>query len=196
MTASVKLISIASVTTGAVGTAGVIYFKPKQANVTIRQELEKLGKTILRKAEDSRWEIQEYIYKEVISKTPSFKIDDKGVLTKNELSQWCLESLNKPYSLDLYNKVKAFCLAPSAKDKLSKNNKTVATSLTQQVENYKKYTQNDDLKIPEQEMENKKQDTLTEGDLKKWCNSHLGMELYDGDDKNYKRVEKWCTNTV
>ncbi|AEG72486.1 hypothetical protein HF1_01660 [Mycoplasma haemofelis str. Langford 1] len=194
MTSSAKLLSTAAATTGAAGTAGAIYFKPWEQKITIKQELEKLGKTILKTPSDSRWEIKEYIYKTTVSKTPTLKIDNKDTLTKDELSRWCLDVLDKPHSQDLHNKAKAFCLAPSIKDKLSKNSKTIPESLSTQVGNYKNHQTDDDLKIPKQEMENKEQNTLTEGDLKKWCNSRLELELSDGEDKNYKRVEKWCTS--
>ncbi|AEG72527.1 hypothetical protein MHF_0232 [Mycoplasma haemofelis Ohio2] len=192
MTLIPKLLSLGALISGAVGVA---ILKPWQKDISVKQELEKLNKTILTSKTDSRWEIKAHTYKSIIATDSKLKIDGKDTISKEDLSNWCLDAFKKPHSQELTNKAQSFCLAPTVKDKLSKNNKSIPSSLGTQLEDYKKHASEDSLVIPKGEIENKEKNDLSEDDLKKWCSTYSEVELLDGEDKNYNRIEKWCTST-
>ncbi|AEW45041.1 hypothetical protein MHC_00875 [Mycoplasma haemocanis str. Illinois] len=184
-----------SVITGVAGVtgAGVFYLKPWNKKISVKQELQKLNKTILESTNDSRWEVKVHFYNTNISKHPHLKINDKNQITKEELSSWCSEVLKKSNSEDLHNKAKAWCLAPVVKDKLAKENKTILTNLNTKLQSYKSHNTNDNKVIPTTQIENKEKGNLSDGDFKKWCETYSESELLEGADENYERIVHWCT---
>ncbi|AEG72473.1 hypothetical protein HF1_01520 [Mycoplasma haemofelis str. Langford 1] len=185
----------ASIATGVASASavGALYFKPWEKGISVKESLEKLDRSILTSASDSRWDIKVHIYTTSISTKLNLKINDKDTITKEELSSWCSSTLEKTNSEDLHNKAKEWCLAPSVRDKLSKEKKTISDSLSTKLGEYKKHKTDDDKKIPLDQMENKAQDNLQEEDFKKWCNTYSQKELREGEDKNYDRIAHWCT---
>ncbi|AEW45025.1 hypothetical protein MHC_00795 [Mycoplasma haemocanis str. Illinois] len=189
-----KLLGVGAVAgTASVATSGVFYFRPLNKVASVKQELQKLNKKILTFKSDSRWDIKAHIYSTSVTNNPKLKINNKDTITGGELSSWCSMTLEKTNSEDLYNKAKAWCLAPSVKDKLSKESKQIASSLTTKLNEYKGNSNHEDLNIPASEIGNKEKSNLQESDLKDWCSTYSEVELKDETDKNYNRIVKWCT---
>ncbi|AEG72534.1 hypothetical protein MHF_0239 [Mycoplasma haemofelis Ohio2] len=185
-------IGMAAGATGATG-AGVFYFKPWEKGISVKQGLQQLNRTILDSSSDSRWEVKVHSYNTNISKHPNLKISNKNTITKEDLSSWCSETLGKDNSEDLHNKAKAWCLAPSVKDKLAKEGKTILTDLATKLQSYKGHNTNDNKVIPVTQTENKEKAKLEAGDFKKWCSTYSEVELMEGTDENYGRIVHWCT---
>ncbi|AEW45037.1 hypothetical protein MHC_00855 [Mycoplasma haemocanis str. Illinois] len=72
------------------GAIGASYFKPWQRSISVKQELEKLGKIILTVKTDSRWEIKVHTYKSEISKDSKLKINEKDTISAEDLANWCI----------------------------------------------------------------------------------------------------------
>ncbi|AEG72530.1 hypothetical protein MHF_0235 [Mycoplasma haemofelis Ohio2] len=193
MTSASKLLIGGAATTGVIGVSSVAYTSPREKPTTIRQALEKEGRTVL-SSSDSRWEIKAHAYTSMVAKDPTLKIYRKDTVTAVELSRYCLETLEGLNEKRKYKKAKELCLAPTVKDKLSKEGKSISSDLSSKLSSYKSHSTNDDKTIPPEQIGNKTNGNVTDEEFKKWCNTYSEVELTEGTDKNYERIVHWCTN--
>ncbi|OAL09993.1 hypothetical protein A6V39_03710 [Candidatus Mycoplasma haematobovis] len=192
MTSTAK-IGIASATgIGAIGAGSAYAFYPSSTapKVTIEKQLEKDNKKLLKSSDNALWGIKLNTYTTKIKKTGA-KIN---LSTDNEtqLRTFCTNQAIKEFNnqnKELYDEIKVVCTVPTNKEKFEKANRKLATTGDWATKSKEYQTQG----INNDAIAEISKDSVTEDQIKNWCEKAINLEYENDDHKNYKLTYKWCT---
>ncbi|AEW45046.1 hypothetical protein MHC_00900 [Mycoplasma haemocanis str. Illinois] len=155
---------------------------------SIRDQIFKSGKKLLQTEANSKaWDVRKEQYQERFG----------GIITNEDVIQWCNSSLDNKYEDSLYKNVSELCSVPTMRERLIFNKKQIIDLKNKNDpkwgEKVVNYSKNQNNKMPNSELRTVGNSVTTEV-IMNWCKDGVEEEFMD-ENERYNIVNTWCTSS-